>query len=204
MTIYYAFDTADVAIGILTLYSFPALTAFIEPWILGTRFDWRHVLLAMIMLLGLYIMSSDSALGAGELRSITLSLVSAAAYAFRNVFTKKIKTSLDGSVMMMHQVVVVFVVLIPLLFFLDAHFRMDELPLLFLLGFLTTALGHTLFVISIRQMSVSVASLLAMLVPIYGVILAFLFLGEVPSLMTMLGGGLILGTAALTAMMRMD
>ena len=63
-----------------------------------------------------------------------------------------------------------------------------------LLALLTTAIGHSLMVHSLQFFSVSTASIISSVQPIFGSILAFFFLKEVPTWNTFLGGSLILAT----------
>lgn len=202
LSYFFALDSATVAIAILTLYCYPVVTTFLEPWLLGTKFRWQYVVLALLMLLGLGIMSADEAITSGEIRGIILGLVSAVAYAFRNIYIKRIDNTVDGTAIMFHQVWMMAVLIAPFLVFIEPRWNTHDLPYIFLLGLITTALGHTLFVVSLQRMSVARASLMSMLVPIYGVVLAYLFLSEVPTLMTMIGGGIILATAAITTLVK--
>ena len=43
----------------------------------------------------------------------------------------------------------------------------------------TTAIGHTLMVTSLKHFSVTTASIISSLQPVYGIIMAFLFLSEI-------------------------
>jgi len=70
-----------------------------------------------------------------------------------------------------------------------------EIALLLVLGVLCTALAHTLFIDALARVSAHTASIVAGLEPVYGIALAFLLLGEVPSARTLFGGALILGAA---------
>jgi len=93
---------------------------------------------------------------------------------------------------MFHQMLVVSVLLIPFLFFMDLSSIPSQMPYLIILAVLTTAIGHTLFVKSLRFFEVSTASIISSLQPIVGIILAFVFLSEVPASNVYLGGAIIL------------
>ena len=71
------------------------------------------------------------------------------------------------------------------------------MALLVVLGVVCTALAHTLFIRSLRVLSAHTASIVATLEPVYGIALAFLLLGEMPSARTLAGGALIVGAALL-------
>ena len=63
------------------------------------------------------------------------------------------------------------------------------------LGLVCTALAHTLFIAGLRDVSAHTASVIAALEPVYGIALAVLLLGEIPSVRTLAGGALIVGAA---------
>jgi len=95
---------------------------------------------------------------------------------------------------MFYQLLVVMVILFPVLFiFQEAEVR-TQLPYLLFLGLITTAIGHTLFIHTFNYFSVSTASILASVQPIYGIIVALVVLGEVPSGRSLIGGAIILLT----------
>jgi drug/metabolite transporter (DMT)-like permease len=71
------------------------------------------------------------------------------------------------------------------------------LPYLVLLGLLTTAVGHSLLVHSLKYFSVSTASIIASVQPIFGIIIAYFFLSEIPTWNTFWGGLLILSTVVM-------
>jgi drug/metabolite transporter (DMT)-like permease len=73
----------------------------------------------------------------------------------------------------------------------------DQLPYLLLLGAVTTALGHTLFLTSFSHFNISTASIMSSIQPLFGVLIAMVFLSEIPSLKSVLGGVLILTTVVL-------
>ena len=74
---------------------------------------------------------------------------------------------------------------------------MDQWVWILLLALLTTALGHTLFVKSFQALTPTTSSILSCIVPVYGILWAYLILGEVPTTKTMIGGGIILSVVLL-------
>jgi len=77
---------------------------------------------------------------------------------------------------------------------MDISSLKSQFPYLLLLAFLTTAIGHSLMLYSLKFFSASTASIISSLQPIFGIILAFYFLQETPTMRTFLGGSLILLT----------
>jgi drug/metabolite transporter (DMT)-like permease len=95
---------------------------------------------------------------------------------------------------MLNQLGIISIFLAPTIFLFDNSNIINYLPSTFLLALLTTAIGHTLFVSSIKKFSITSASLISSLQPVYGILLAFAFLSEVPKTSTIIGGVIILST----------
>jgi drug/metabolite transporter (DMT)-like permease len=77
---------------------------------------------------------------------------------------------------------------------MDSSAIETQYPYILLLALLTTAIGHTMMVRKLTYFSVSTASIISSVQPIFGIILAFFFLSETPTLNTFFGGLLILVT----------
>jgi len=82
--------------------------------------------------------------------------------------------------------------LLPFYFVLHPVLSTQNILLLCILGVFCTAGSHTLFIKGMKHIKAQTASLIHFLEPVYGIIFAFLFLHEVPSLRTILGGIIIL------------
>ena len=72
-----------------------------------------------------------------------------------------------------------------------------EIMLLIVLGLCCTALAHTLFIGGLAVVTAHTASVIAALEPVYGIVLALAFLGEVPGARTIAGGVLIVAAAVI-------
>ena len=55
VTYFYALKLSNVAIGMLSLHTFPIIIALLEPWFLKVKLDPVHILLAIMVLVGIYI-----------------------------------------------------------------------------------------------------------------------------------------------------
>jgi len=194
ITYFYALKLSNVALGMLSLYTFPVITSLLEPLFIKTKFNPIHILLGLLVLIGLYILTPDFSVENSMMRGILFGLISALCYAFRILILKQHVDSFHGSMLMLYQVTAITIILIPVLFFMDISGFSSQYPYLLLLAILTTAIGHSLMVHSLKFFSASAATIISSVQPIFGVILAFLFLGEVPNTNTYIGGVLILST----------
>jgi drug/metabolite transporter (DMT)-like permease len=106
---------------------------------------------------------------------------------------QKIAT-VDGSVLMLYQMGVTMVILLPALYYLEPESYIEKLPFILILGVVTTAVGHTLFLNSFKKFSIGTVSIMSGIQPIYGILLGVVFLSEIPSNRSILGGILIILT----------
>ncbi|WP_194766620.1 DMT family transporter [Tamlana sp. I1] len=194
LTYFYALKLSNVALGMLSMFTFPVITALLEPFFTKTKLNPVHIILAFIVLLGIYILAPDFSFENTHLKGILFGVLSAFCYALRNLILKRHVHKYEGSVLMMQQTFIASVILLPTLFFLDSSNMPSQLPYLIILGLVTTAIGHSLFISSLKHFSVSTASIIGSSQPVFGIIIAFIFLNERPALNTFIGGSLILAT----------
>ncbi|CAL2107873.1 EamA domain-containing membrane protein RarD [Tenacibaculum sp. 190524A02b] len=197
VTYFYALKLSNVAIGMLALYTFPVMLAFLEPIFLKVKFNPMHIVLGILVLIGLYILSPEFNLESSSMQGILFGLLSAICYSIRILILKQYVTQYNGVMLMLYQTLIISVCLLPVLFFMDTSGFQSQFPYLLLLAFLTTVIGHSLMVHSLQFFSVATASIISSVQPIFGIILAFFFLREIPTLNTFLGGSLILATVVI-------
>ena len=200
ITYFYALQLSSVALGMLSLFTFPILTAFLEPLFSKTKFDYMHLVLGAMVLLGIYILSPELDFESDNVKGILLGLLSALCYALRILILKQYISRYHGSSLMLYQLLIMSVVLIPTLFLFDSSNISTQYPYVLVLALITTAIGHTLFVQSLKYFKVSTASIIGSTQPVFGIVIAFFFLNEVPTLNTFFGGLLILSTVVIESL----
>ena len=192
ITYFYSLKLSNVAIGMLSIFTYPVITAFLEPILLKTKFQKVHLLLALLVLVGIYFLVPDLDFSNSYTKAVILGIISALCYSLRNIIMKTKVASYNGSVLMWYQLVVVSIFLLPFLFIMDNSGIKDQwLPTL-TLALLTTAVGHTMFLMSFKRFSITTASIISSIQPVYGIIIGMIFLREIPVLTTIIGGILIL------------
>ena len=192
ITYFYALKLSNVALGLLSLYTFPVITALLEPFFIKSKLSYVQVFLTLLILVGVYVLVPEFDLENDNFKGVLVGVFSALLYALRTLLLKRHVNQYNGTVIMFHQMLVVSVLLIPFLFFMDLSLIPSQMPYLIILAVLTTAIGHTLFVKSLCFFEVSTASIISSLQPIFGIILAFVFLSEVPVSNVYVGGAIIL------------
>ena len=197
VTYFYALKLSNVALGVLSLYTFPIIIALLEPLFLKVKFEPIYILLGLMVLIGLFILTPEFNIDSTQVKGILFGVFSAFCYAVRILILKQHVAKYNGTMLMFYQTVIITILLLPTLFFMDISGLESQFPYLLLLSFLTTAIGHSLMLHSLKFFSASTASIISSLQPIFGIILAFFFLQEIPTMRTFWGGSLILLTVVI-------
>lgn len=195
---FYALQYANVALAHISVFTFPVMTTLLEPLILKTRFNWFNFFAGVVVFTGVVIMVPEFSFSNSSTIGIMFGIFAAFVFALRNIFNKQYIGIYSGMILMFYQLLVIVVLFVPVIFYTDfGSIQNHEIGAVFILGLFTTAIGHTMFTHSFKYFTVSTASIINSLTPIYGIIIAFWWLGEIPAANTMIGGAIILGTVML-------
>lgn len=195
ITYFYSLKLSNVAIAMLSLNTYPVITSVLEPLWLKTKFHPYQLILGITALFGIYFLLPVEFRHNGKLLlGIGAGLLSSLLWAIRNIYSRKYIQRIDGTVLMFYQLLGGSVILLPFVFTTSISSITEEFGLLLLLGIFTTATGHTLFLKSLKHFTVSTASIISALNPVFGITLAVLLLGEIPSPRVYLGGAFILSS----------
>jgi len=197
VTYFYALKLSNVALGMLSLFTFPVITALLEPLFTKSKLNVIHVFLGFLVLVGIYILAPEFDFESSFVKGILLGIFSATCYALRNLILKQHIGNYSGTALMMHQILILSIVLLPVMFTMDVGNISTQFPYIILLALVTTAIGHSIFIHSLKYFSVSTASIINSLQPVFGIIMAFFFLNEIPTLHTYIGGLIILSTVVI-------
>ena len=194
ITYFIALKLSSVAIGMLSVFTYPVITTFLEPIMLDSKFNKSNLLLGLMVLVGIYFLIPEISLENDQFIAIGFGVFSAFCYSIRNIYMKSKAAEYEGSILMVYQLIIVSVLLSPVFLVYDTTGLESSLPAVLILALLTTATGHTLFIYSFRNFSISTASIISSVQPVYGIIFGMLVLAEYPALSTVFGGLLILST----------
>jgi len=197
ITYFFSLRYSSVAIALLSLFTYPVITAFLEPILFNTKFNKVHIALGLLVLAGIYFLSPEFDLKNDYFIAIILGIVSAIFYSFRNLLMKREVERYNGTVLMFYQILIVSVLLIPSIFFSELTEVSAQWKPLLILAILTTCVGHTLFLKSFKNFSVTTASIMSSIQPVYGIALGAIFLSEIPSLKIIIGGTLIISAVVI-------
>lgn len=200
ITYFYSLKYSSVAIALLSLFTYPVFTAFLEPVLFKTRFNKVHLFLGLLVLSGIYFLSPEFDLQNDYFIAVIFGIASAIFYSFRNLLMKREVERYNGTVLMFYQILVVSVLLLPSVFFGNFEHVLSQWKPLLVLAVLTTCVGHTLFLKSFKNFSITAASIMSSIQPVYGIALAAIFLSEIPSMKTLFGGILIISAVVIESL----
>ena len=190
---FYALRWGSVAIGMLSLFTYPVFTSLLEPLFFNIKWQWRHLMMSLLIIIGIYFLAPSLDIKNVSTQGLLMGLFSAFTYSLRNILLKKKIDTFKGSMLMFYQMVITFVFLIPAFIVYGMEDVTPQLPFIGALAILTT-IGHTLFINSFRYFNISTVSILSSIQPLLGISLGVIFLSEIPNEPSIIGGVLILLT----------
>lgn len=194
-----AIVVSNVAIGLLAFSSFPLFTAALEPLFLRQRPRLPEIVAALLILPGIYLLVPSFSLANHATQGVLWGLLAGATFALLSVINRGLTSRYPSVTLSLYQDGIAAVVLMPTLFFVPTAgmFNLRSVLILAALGLFCTALAHTLFIASMRDITAQLASIIAALEPVWGVAFAWLLLAEAPTTRTLVGGALIVGATLL-------
>ena len=189
-----AINVSNVAIGLLSFSSFPLFTAMLEPLLLHQRPSRIQIVAALLILPGIYLLVPSFTLQNQTTLGVMWGVLSGASFALLSVTNRWLGQTYSSLMISLYQDGIAAIVLLPIFFFTSTGslWTPHALLILFVLGVVCTALAHTLFIASMRDITAQTASLLASLEPVWGIIFGILLLGTIPTARTLLGGAIII------------
>ena len=193
-TFYQAIQVSTVAMGLIAFSAFPLFVTFLEPLFTGKKPRGRDVVLAFVAFGGILLatpLEGEGTLWLGALWG----LLSGFSYALLGLFNQKWVGNFPAAMVSFWEQMWAAVILTPCFLWLRPALSLSDWGGFLLLGVVFTALSHTLFIGSLRTIRAQTASVVSCLEPVYGILLAALFLREIPSLREVLGGSLVFACA---------
>ena len=195
-----AIQVSTVAIGLLSFASYPLFTTLLEPLFFREALQRRNIFAALIVICGLYLMATSTEdtsdiLSGAVVQGLLWGLGAGLGFALLTLLNRGHVRKHSPLLLTCWQNGFAALVLLPWSFSASWIISGKDWGLLFILGVVCTVGGHTLLINGLRHVRAQVASLLiAGLEPVFAIVFALFLLGEIPSVQTLLGGILIVGT----------
>jgi drug/metabolite transporter (DMT)-like permease len=202
ITFFQSIQVSTVAVGLLTFSTFPLFVTFMEPYFFKEKLYAFDILMAAAVLLGLILIVPSFDFRNHVTQGAFWGTMSGFTFAVLSILNRKYVSAYPSTVIVFYQNGVAATLLIPFFLYKDIGLQPSDYILLVVLGVFCTALAHVLFIQSLLRIKAQLASIIACMEPVYGIIFALVILGEVPAWRTIAGGFVILGTIILATRMK--
>ena len=194
LTYFKALKVSSAAVAVLALQTYPVITALVEPVLFRERFRRADVALAVLVFMGVLIMTPAMTLSNTTTQGIVLGIISGLLFMSRNLMTRKYVQVYSSSTLMFWQTLVAGAILIPVIFTssVPIEYSPRSLGLLLLLGVFFTAVPQTLFSNSFKNLNARTVGVLSTLLPFYAAFLAYFIHDETVTARTATGGLIVL------------
>jgi drug/metabolite transporter (DMT)-like permease len=190
---FHSVQISTVAIALLTYSSFPIFVTFLEPFIYNERLRARDVLIALVVFGGLVLVVPEFDLSNNLTLGVIWGTFSGFTFAVLSILNRKYVADYSALVVTLYQDAVACLILLPFVGHTALSLTPGEWGGLILLGVVFTAVAHALFIRGMMAVKAQLASIIASLEPVYGILIALVVLNEVPSTREILGGVVIIG-----------
>lgn len=201
VTFFQAIQVSSVAVGLLGYAAFPVFTLGLERILLGRPLQVRDAGTAVLVVGGLALVVPGWSFGDTVLQGLAWGLASAFTFALLAVLNRGAAARRPARDIALWQNAAAALCLVPFAGAAAAGSvpAARDLLLILVLGVACTAYAHTLFIASLRTVTAHVASVTAALEPAYGMVLAWVLLGEFPTLPMWMGATLLILAAVVAA-----
>jgi drug/metabolite transporter (DMT)-like permease len=191
---FHSIQISTVAVGLLSYSSFPVFTAFLEPILFKEKIQISTLLYALLCVLGIFLIIPRFDMTDSVYQGVLWGLFAGFTFSILTIINRKLSQRYSSLVITFYQDLWATLFLLPFIFVMQPQLDGRDILLLLILGIFCTALAHSLFIKGMRLIKAQTAAIISSLEPVYGIIMALLILKEVPSLRTVVGGIVILGT----------
>lgn len=191
VTYFHAMQISTVAVGVISMFTFPVMSALLEPFFSKEKWNIRELISASMIVIGIYFIVPAFTLSNQTTQGIAWGLFSALLFAIRNIITRHCIKDYKSSVLMYYQTLITGVVILPFTAWIIPSIDTDTWSKLVVMAVVFTAIPHTLFTRSLSHLNASTAGVIVSLQPLYSTIYAAFILGEIPSLYIWIGGTLV-------------
>jgi drug/metabolite transporter (DMT)-like permease len=195
LTYFHSIQVSTVAVGIISLYTYPIISILLEPVFDRQRHRFADLLVGAVVFGGVLLMTPSMQWSNTTTQGIGWGTFSAAVYSLRNILIRRHVRRHPAATVMFYQVVTTALVLAPVPVFDFQPCDARTAGQLLLLGVMFTAVHHTLFAAVLKHFPVKTTSVIASVQPVIATTFAWLFLGEMPTWRVIAGGMVVISAA---------
>jgi drug/metabolite transporter (DMT)-like permease len=197
LTFFHAIQISTVAIGLIGFAAFPVFVTLIEPIIHRLALRLVDCFSAGLVVAGLLLVAPSSELSSATAQGLLWALLSGFIYALLTLLNQKLARTQSAIYLTFWQQACVALFLLPPMVIGELWPDMTTWTWLLILGSVCTVLPQILLIRALKFVRAQMVAIAIALEPVYGIVFAALFLGEIPELRTLAGGTVILAAVLL-------
>ncbi len=189
-----ALKFTTIANAVLLTYTAPIFIVLLSPIFLKEKIELKTVFSLILSMIGItLIIFPGLKIAAGtHFFGMICALGSAITYALIVIANKYLLNEYTPASLVFYESFISFFILVPFMFVNFSGPTNGELLILIIMGVVNTALAAFLYTSGLKQVKAQHAGVLAYLDPLTATVLAILFLSEIPTAYTIIGGVFIL------------
>jgi len=192
---FHAMQISSIAIGMISLYTYPVITVFLEPFFHSEKPQVKDIFSAFIVLFGIYLLVPEFSIDNQTFQGVLWGVFSAFMFAIRNILQGRYFKNYPARHALFYQTIMVILLLVTFSYQQVENVSSYQWLQLVVLGVIFTALPHTLFAHSLLYLKAKTVSLVGCMQVVYGSVFAALILLEIPQWSTIFGGLLVISAA---------
>lgn len=199
-TFFASIQLSNVAVGLLTFSTFPVFVSFFKPMIHKQKIKNKEIFFGFITIIGILFIVPLNDVFSDTMSGALIGVFSGGVYSVFTIFNEQLVKTYTGRKVAFYEQVVASLFLLPSLFIIRPVVTGKDLFFIVLLGTIFTGFAHTMFINGLKNVSAYMASIITMIEPLYSIVLAYIFLGEILSPGTFIGGIIILSTVVIISL----
>ncbi|MFB0918775.1 MAG: DMT family transporter [Clostridiaceae bacterium] len=199
-TFFQSVQVASVAIGTITFSTFPLFLIFLEPIIFKEKFQKKNLLYVVIILIGVIITIPEFSTKNTMTVGIIWGMISSLSYALLTLINRSLSSRYKGIKISIYEQAAAAIVLLPVMLLTYKQPTLTDIIGISAIGIFCTAIGYSLFVSAQRYVTAQQAGIFSSMETVYGILFAFIFLKDFPTIREIIGGLIILGVAVYSSL----
>lgn len=198
ISFFHSMQVSTVAIGMLSLFTYPVITVLLEPLYTRQKILLADVIAGLVVLVGVFMMVSDDlhSFDSDLVHGVFWGVISAFLFSLRNLLQKYNFPGVSADRLMLHQVIAVALMLLVFVDYPEVQqLNTENWLTLILLGVVSTAIGHTLLAYSLKHFPAKSIAMISCMQPLFASLFAWILLSEVPTMAVLTGGAIIISVA---------
>jgi drug/metabolite transporter (DMT)-like permease len=193
-TYFYAFKNTSIANAVLTHYTAPVIVAFLAPIFLKETITRKTIIAIVVASAGLWIMLDGFSFKEKEMGGVMAGLASGLAYAIIIIYLRIQSKNFHPLVFAFFSNAVIVLLLIPFVRDFPIHALWSYLTM----GIIHSTIAPILYFKGLKYVTANRAAVLGYIEPVGAIFFGTIFLSEHPSVLSLIGGALIIFSGYLT------